>query len=220
MRLLQYSIVLVFILAAKFTVGQQSGFILAPEVFVGYNLFTEVYHPNPLAQPKNAGFNTAFQYGGTTGYKFDQWGFLLDYKRSHYQQNFNENQQKGDVKTHYNAFGLRVLYQIDAIKRSKYFHTVKLGYLLNIPQSAEYLNKNDVTGEIYADEDQLYALNDVHMLVLEYGITTGYKLLWADFSIKTGFGLNNIYKPLTNINANNFFIGVQLAFGLFAKTNN
>ena len=220
MRVLQFSIVLVLFFAAKSTAGQQTGFILAPEVFVGYNLFTQVYHPNPTAQPKNAGFNTAFQYGGTTGFKFDQWGILVDYKNAHYQQNFNEDLQKGDIKARYNAIGVRVLYQINALKRTKYFHTVKVGYLLNIPQGADYLNKNDLTGEIYANEDQLYALNDVHMLVFEYGITTGYKLLWADFSVKTGFGLNNIYKPLTNINTKNFFIGFQLAFGLFAKTNN
>lgn len=218
MRFTKLLLPILSLFSASLAQAQQAGVIVAPEVLVGYNQFTTVYHPNPLAQPSNSGFNTAFQYGVTAGYKLKKWGILADYKGAHYQQNFNQNHQMGDVKTFYEAVGIRILYQLNAINRTNYFHTIKLGYLFNRPQHAHYLNKNDITGEIYADQDQLYALEDMHMLTLEYGITTGYKLLWADFSIKSGVSLNNIYKPLTNVNATNFFIGFQIAFGLFAKT--
>lgn len=199
------------------THGQQEGIFVAPSVLVGFNYIAEIYHPIAEHAPANRGFNTAFQYGGIAGYKWKKVGVEVEFKAANYRQNFNQNNDVGNLQLQYFGYGCHFLYQLGPINNTKYFHTLKLGGLINTPRSAQYIAKNEVTGEVYANENQNDLAQTNAMISAAYGITTGYKLLWADFSIRAAYSLNNIYKPLTGINGKNFVIGFQLAFGLFSK---
>ncbi len=219
MHFSQYIFILFCLLISFKALSQQQGFFIAPSAMVGYDYITKIYNPDSLQPPANKGYNSAFQFGAIAGYKGQKSGVLVEYKTSSFAQNMKQNDVEGNLNIQYNSFGIFALYQLSPIKSSRYYQTAKLGYLYNVPRSAHYLTKNSVTGQIYNDEDQLYAMQNNHMLAIEYGITTGYKLLWADFSLKMAYSINNIYKPLTETNGKNFFIGFQLAFGLFANTN-
>ncbi len=210
-----------FFFAAPNLRAQQSGFFAGPSALVGFDYISKIYHPQADSgiAPANKGFNVAFQFGGVAGYKFKKLGFQAEFKTSNFQQNLKQEDLVGDFTVRYNTFGAQFLYQLGEINLSDYFHTIKLGWLYNTPKYGHYLVKNNSTGDIYADEDQLYALQSNHMLSIEYGITKGYKLLWADFSLRAAYNITNIYKPLTATNGKNFFLGFQLAFGLFANTN-
>jgi len=219
MRFLQLNTFLVLFFVAFHAKAQQEGFFIAPSAMVGYNSIVDVYHPVENITPANKGFNVAFQYGAVAGYKLEKLGLQLEFKISNFQQNMAQDQLEGDFSTRFNTFGTHFLYQLGEINQSGYFHTVKLGVLYNSPQYAHYMVKNKISGEVFANTDQLFLLQNNSMISAEYGITKGYKLLWVDFSLRTAYNLNNIYKPLTGVNGKNFFIGFQLAFGLFANTN-
>ncbi len=199
--------------------AQREGFFIAPEVATGYSYIANVYHPDALHAPANRGYNVMFQYGGQAGYKFKRWGLKLGAYGSHYSQNLKQNDFTGDLTTEYFSYSAEILYQIERIKSSHYYHTVRLGYQLNTPREAHYMSKNAVDATVYADQNQIDLLQNDHMITAAYGISTGYKLLWADFSLRMGYSLGNIYKPLTATKGKNFFIGFGLAFGLFLNTN-
>ena len=186
---------------------------------VGYNHISHIYHPVEFVAPANKGFNVAFQYGAITGYKLKKLGIQLEFKISNFQQKFAQGELEGDFTVRYNTWGTLFLYQLGEINQSGYFHTVKLGALFNSPQYGHYMVKNKITAEVYTNEDQLNLLQNNAMICADYGISKGYKLLWVDFSLRAAYNLNNIYKPLTGVNGKNFFLGFQLAFGLFANTN-
>lgn len=185
----------------------------------GYNSISQIYHPVESISPNNKGFNVAFQYGGIAGYKLKKSGIQVEFKISNFQQNMSQDDVEGDFNVRYNSWGTLFLYQLGEINQSGYFHTVKLGALFNSPQYGHYMVKNKVSAEVYANVDQLDILKNNSMICADYGISKGYKLLWVDFSLRAAYNLNNIYKPLTEVNGKNFFLGFQLAFGLFANTN-
>ena len=209
------------LLSVKFGLifAQREGFFIAPHVLTGYNYISPVYHLNTDYAPANRGYNVAFQFGGVTGYKLDKMGIQAEVNSSYFQQNFKQNDLEGNLQLNYLSFGGSLFYQFERIKSSRYYHTVKLGYCANVPQHAYYIVKNSLDATIHADQDVLYQFTTDHMITAAYGITTGYKLLWADFSIVAGYSLTNIYKPLTGVKANNFFLGFSLGFGLFLNTN-
>lgn len=200
--------------------AQREGFFIAPEVATGFSYIADVYHPDAAHGPANKGYNVMFQYGGQAGYKFKKWGLKLGVYGSHYNQNLKQNDLTGSLNLEYLSYSTAFFYQFERIKSSRYYQTIHLGYQLNAPRQAQYMSKNAVDATIYADENQIGIMQNDHMITAAYGITIGYKLLWADFSLRAGYGLSNIYKPLTQTNGKNFFIGFGLAFGLFLNTNN
>lgn len=199
--------------------GQREGFFVAPQLFTGFNYISNVYHTNPLYAPANKGYNVAFNFGATAGYKLKKMGLAAEIGGTHFQQNFKQNDLEGDLQLNYLSYGITGFYQFERIKSGRFYHTMKLGYQLNSPQRADYLVKNSLDNTIYADTSQLGYLQNDHMIVVGYGITMGYKLLWADFSVKAGYSLSNIYNTLTGLKSKNFFIGFGLSFGLFVNTN-
>jgi hypothetical protein len=201
------------------TLAQRQGFFLAPEVTTGFSYIAQVYHPDPEHAPANSGYNVMFQYGAQTGYKLDKWGFKLGVYSSHFNQNFQQNDLIGNLALQYLSYSAEIMYQFARIMSSQYYQTVRLGYQLNNPRNAHYISKNDLDATVYADQDQTEGLQNDHMITVAYGITTGYKLLWADFSFRLGYSLGNIYNPLASTTGKNFFIGFGLAFGLFLNTN-
>lgn len=209
----------VLILCAFKVIAQDPGFFIAPSALVGYSYISPIYHTVPEYAPANEGFNLAFQVGGVAGYKLKKAGVEIEYKNSNFQQHFDQGSLAGDLSTRYNTFGVHLLYQIAEINSSHYFHTVKIGYLYNDLIDAQYMVKDKISGEVYANENVSYPLQNDNMLSVEYGITRAYKLLWADFNLRIAYSITNIYKPLTGTTGKNFFIGFQLAFGLFANTN-
>ena len=217
-RLLVTLITLLIALNPSF--AQREGFFIAPSVLTGYNYLSPVYHLDAQHAPANRGYNVSFQFGGITGYKLEKSGIQAEMNSSFFQQKFKQNEIEGNLQLNYLSVGGSLFYQFERIKSSRYYHTIKAGYLYNIPQSAHYIVKNSLDATIYADEDVKSQFANNHMLTVSYGITTGYKLLWADFSLKAGYSISNIYKPLTGITAKNFFLGFGLSFGLFLNTNN
>jgi len=198
--------------------GQREGFFIAPSILTGYSSVSPVYHVNPEYAPKNNGFNLAFQYGGLAGYKFTKWGAFIELKSSHFNQKFDENDLSGSFQSSYFSYASSIFYQFERLKSSRHYHTAFIGYQLNSPQHANYIVKNKVDATVYSSIDTQYQLQTDHMITAGYGITTGYKLLWADFSLRLGYSLGNIYKPLTAASGKNFFIGFGLSFGLFVNT--
>jgi hypothetical protein len=209
---------LLILLYAKPSFGQREGVFMAPTILTGYSSITGVYHTNPEYAPANKGFNLAFQYGATAGYKLEKWGLAAEFKNCHYQQNFNEINLSGYLKSTYLSYGGSLFYQFERLQSSRHYHTAYLGYLLNVPQSAAYYVNDNVDATVYSNIDALYQLQNDNMITAGYGITTGYKLLWAEFSVRLGYSLGNIYKPLTGASGKNFFIGFGLSFGLFVNT--
>lgn len=209
---------LLSLLGSHMCFGQREGFFVAPSILVGYSNTSPVFHTNPEYAPKNKGFNLAFQYGGVAGYKLTKWGLAVDIKSSHFQQKFDENDLTGSLQSNYLSYGGSIFYQFERLQSSRHYHTAFLGYQLNNPMHANYIVKNKVDATVYSSTDVLYQLQNDHMITAGYGITTGYKLLWADFSVRLGYSLGNIYKPLTNASGKNFFIGFGLSFGLFVNT--
>lgn len=202
------------------TFAQREGFFIAPEVATGYSYIANIYHPDPAHGPANKGYNVMFMYGGQTGYKFKKWGAKVGVHGSHFYQNLNQNDLIGSFEADYLSTSFEVFYQFERVKSSRYYQSIFFGYQLNSPRQAKYMSKNSVDATVYADQDQTAFMQNDHMITAAYGITTGYKLLWADFSFKMGYSLGNIYKPLTATTGKNFFIGFGLAFGLFLNTNN
>ena len=207
------------ILVCNHSFGQREGFFIAPQIFTGFNYIEGVYHTNPNYAPANKGYNVMFNFGATAGYKLKTIGLASEIGVTHFQQNFKQNNLEGDLQLNYNSFGLNAFYQFERIKSGRFYHTVKLGYQLNSPQRADYIVKNSLDNTIYADTSQLGYLKNDHMIIVGYGITTGYKLLWADFSVKAGYSLGNIYNTLPPVKGKNFFLGFGLSFGLFVNTN-
>jgi len=221
MRLTNFLVLFLTFFAALNLKAQREGFFVGPSALVGYNYISKIYHPKADSSiaPANKGFNVAFQFGGVLGYKFNRAGFQVEYKTANFQQKMKQGDFEGDFTMRTNMFGAFLLYQLGEINQSDYFHTIKLGWLYNQTRYAHYMLNNSVSGEVYVNEDQLYTLQNNQMISAEYGVTKGYKLLWADFSIRAAYNLTNIYKPLTATNGKNFFIGFEIAFGLFANTN-
>ncbi len=215
---LHYLVLLLILLCAHNTFGQREGIFVAPTILTGYSSISGVYHVNPDYAPKNKGFNLAFQYGATAGYKGVKWGFAAEFRGAHYRQNFKENNLSGYLKTYYASYGGSIFYQFERLQSSRHYHTAFFGYQLNVPQSANYFVNDIVDATVYSNVDALYQLKNDNMITAGYGITTGYKLLWAEFSVRMGYSLGNIYKPLTNATGKNFFIGFGLSFGLFVDT--
>lgn len=199
--------------------GQHAGIFAAPNAMLGYNNISAVYHPYSSYAPKNKGFNYAFQVGLVAGYKLEHAGIQFSYNRSYFEQNFDSQNIVGNLAMNANSFGISALYQLGKIGQTRYFHTLKFGYIYSQPEEANYKVQDAHNNDVYGDTTMLYALQNNHAISVEYGITTGYKLLWADFSVKAAYNISNIYKPLTDTNGKNFFIGVSLSFGLFLYTN-
>lgn len=219
MRLLTLSTFCFLLFTTNAAFAQQKGWFLASNTFAGYNYISPVYHIDAAHAPTNRGYNVAFNYGGIAGYKLEKIGVLTQFSSAYFQQKFKQNDVIGSLQLHYLMFGGQLFYQINAIGISQYHHTIKLGYTYLTPQFADYIVKNSVDGTIYAKADATYQFGTQHMITAAYGISTGYRLFWADLSVVTGINLNNIYKPLTNTKGNNFFIGLNFSFGLFVNTN-
>lgn len=209
---------LLTLLGSHVCFSQREGFFVAPSILAGYSDISPVYHTYPEYAPKNKGFNLAFHYGVVAGYKLTKWGLAVDIKSSHFQQKFDENELMGSLQSNYVSYGSSMLYQFERLQSSRHFHTAFLGFQLNSPTHANYIVKNKVDATVYSSIDALNQLQNDYMITAGYGITTGYKLLWADFSVRLGYSLGNIYKPLTNASGKNFFIGFGLSFGLFVNT--
>lgn len=193
---------------------------MGPMGLNGFDYIAEIDHANPLYTPANKGYNLTLQYGIVTGFKWKKIGVQLESKTVYYEQKLKQNDMLGSVKLNYVSFGLHGLYQFAPIYNSSFYHTVKVGIVGNYAQSGMYALKSKSTGDVYADTDIYYTLQDNYMLSLQYGISMGYRLLYADFSLCTAYSINSIYKPDQNVKGHNFYIGLQLAFGIFASTQN
>ncbi len=213
-------LILCFItIAGNALLAQRNGFFLAPHILTGFNYIAPIYHLQPQYAPANRGYNLSFQYGGCTGYKGKKLGVQAEVHSAYYQQNFKQNTLVGGLQLNVLQLGGHVFYQLKRIKSSHYYQTIKLGYGINFPQEATYHVKNSADGTNHADENIAAQFTNHHQISAAYGITTGHKLLWADFSLVSSYTITNIYKPLTGIHANNFFLGFSLSFGLFLNTN-
>jgi hypothetical protein len=199
--------------------AQNQGLFFGPSGMTGYTSTSNIYHPAEGISPKNKGFNLALQYGITVGYHYNKFGLLAEVRRSYNTQKFDENNKFGYLETNQNAIAALFFYNLGPMGNSGFNHAIKLGAQLNSPYYAHYQIQNRTDGTIYASESHLNLMQNNVQILAEYGLTMYYKLLWADFSLRAGYGLNSMYKPDIENSSRNFFIGINLGFGIYTKTS-
>jgi hypothetical protein len=195
--------------------AQKNGIFLGPAGVIGYDFVSEVYHPNPDVTPENKGYNQSFQIGAVVGFRWQKLGLQWELKNSYFEQNMLEGNYKATLEMNSLTNAFYVMYLPAPLGNSGFYHTLKGGIGIQTPRNAHYQSKNLVEGTIYSDEDQLDLMQTQYMLALEYGLSMGHKLLWADFSLQSAYGLNSVYQPGISDSSRIFYIGFKLAFGLF-----
>jgi len=199
--------------------AQNQGLFFGPSGMTGYTSTSNIHHPAEGISPKNKGFNLALQYGITVGYHYNKFGLLAEVRRLYSTQKFDENNQFGYLETNQNAIAALFFYNLGPMGNSGFNHAIKLGAQLNSPYYAHYQVQNRTDGTIYVSDSHLKLMQNNVQFLAEYGLTMYYKLLWADFSLRGGYSLNSIYKPDIENSARNFFIGINLGFGIYTKTS-
>lgn len=207
-----------FFMVSSFCKAQTKGLYFGPSSLIGFSKTSHIYHPVEGVSPKSSGYNLALHYGGTIGYKAYKAMVQLEFRALYFNQNFDESNQNGQLEVNTANYGLMMGYELAPLGKSGFNQNIRAGFSLSIPNYSHYEVKN-YNGTIYASENHLNFLQNNWQFIAEYAISMHYKLLWADFGLRAGYSLNSIYKNKISYNARNFYIGLNLGFGIFLKTS-